>query len=489
VRLGEVNNILFRLETECDVHVIKLDGVEVWPLVRSVLWTHLSSTDKNSKFSVLSQYSARELISAVAARLTALSRINIFSQKFLSSIRHVEVVFIGRTNHLTKVVGSRAWYDRVLDPIQDIVSSLKKTEKFVIGIHKSGKLATRSRKLNLYKLHMTSMIQGLETSGLMSKLEETGMNPLKIKSEIERASQDFLSGSIIFQKYLDARPDVQYIFVSVWYSYDMMGLIFAARQRSICVIDVQHGAEYAQHGMYSNMQHHRLNPTKLVPNLFWTWGQFSGSVAQATFSHGKGDDVAIVGGYPWHEFRDEILKSARTVEFRKHNSIMKKRILVSLQPPTLSSNSRIPKFVQEFMQSDASNDFQINFRVHPNDRAAAEEVRSLGSISSRAEYWFSDTSQDLVSTLRQSDFHITAFSSVCYDAMSCGVPSLLYGQEAIEYYKDEIASKVFMWTEGNLIDLLRFLNSPENNVYGFEKYFESSLSLSRKAVLNIFAHS
>jgi hypothetical protein len=268
----------------------------------------------------------------------------------------------------------------------------------------------------------------------------------------------------------------------VWYSLDSLGIIAAAHQREIQVIDIQHGGE--MHGMYAGWSCIPENGYELLPDIFWCWGDQSVNRIQ----HGmkKSSKLrTVVGGYPWQEFRQTKMSESLDKRQLKVPTISStKNVLFSLQPLSFDVKKRIPDFVLEFLKLDHP-EIQFKFRRHPNDPDDKEELRQLRKMKLNTQFEIEDSSADLVSTISGSNFHISAFSSVAFECLALGVPSLLFGEQSKVLYDREIQEGVFSWTAGDINDLSKLFDGEIGSKASHKNYISTSLGLARNALLEI----
>ena len=97
---------------------------------------------------------------------------------------------------------------------------------------------------------------------------------------------------------------------------------------------------------------------------------------------------------------------------------------------------------------------------------------------------FDSGKTDLYGLFNEVDFHITRFSSTCFEASLFNVKTLVYGVEAYDLYENEILSGELNWTKGDVNDLNAFLtNSVSNKTAAAQsRYIQSSIELTRSCL-------
>ena len=121
-------------------------------------------------------------------------------------------------------------------------------------------------------------------------------------------------------------------------------------------------------------------------------------------------------------------------------------ILVTLQNREGVNIEPIPNFLFEFLEEQQGL-FYFLFRCHPNDKnGEAYCKKRLKSIDIKSYEIISGVS-DLYENFLESDLHVTAYSTCCYEANLFGVRTLLFGEDSKEIYSDEIKEGEFDWIE------------------------------------------
>ena len=107
----------------------------------------------------------------------------------------------------------------------------------------------------------------------------------------------------------------------------------------------------------------------------------------------------------------------------------------------------------------------------------------------KTQFEIEDSSADLVSTISGSNFHITAFSSVAFECLAQGIPSLLFGEQSKVLYDREIQEGVFSWTAGDVNDLFKLFDVKIASNASHRDYISTSLELARNALQGIIHDS
>ena len=480
MKLTEVKIILEEIEERCDVNSITINGVKAWPLIRSILWSEFTKAHIQKKSVIGSQYS---LIQRIEFLLDKLGLIYLLTKITPTVVdRKSEVLFIGRAQHRVRIKGIRKCFDRIMDPLVYLTGTGVVIKSFTLGIPKLRNSYNPTERIRPRRSVPELKILGLEESGLPAYLGQLNVSMDSFLSSVRLGVKAFSKSYVMGCDLLSKVPNTKRIFLSVWYSLDSLGVIAAAHQHDIQVIDIQHGGE--MHGMYAGWSCIPENGYELLPDVFWCWGDES--VHRIQYGMKKSSKhQTIVGGYPWQEFRQtKMSESIDKSQLTMPTASSKKVVLFSLQPLSFDVQKRIPDFVLNFLKLDHS-DIHFKFRRHPNDPDDKEELRQLRKLKLKTQFEIEDSSADLVSTISGSNFHISAFSSVAFECLALGVPSLLFGEQSKVLYDREIQEGVFSWTTGAVNDLSKFFEGEIGSKGPHKNYISTSLELARNALLEV----
>ena len=276
-----------------------------------------------------------------------------------------------------------------------------------------------------------------------------------------------------FLKIFKKNKNISKLFFDGWYSPDYMGVISAANLLSIDTIDIQHGKQGKYQGMYSWWTKIPNNQYELMPKFFWMWGKES--IKNMNESNKYMNENSLINfGYPWINFFKTKFKPIR-------KSDSENIILFSLQPPVGMHYEPIPNFILDYLKYNSKKIIKINFRIHPNWHNWKEYCHNrLLEIDSN-KYFFTDNQTDLYTSLIAASHHITAFSSVCYEARLFKKPTLLFGEESKIIYKEKIKKGIFDWVDSNanIEEFMKWLNKNKYNSINIkDDYIDTSDKIS-----------
>ena len=476
MRPNEIKECFRKIEQDANVNGISLMGICAWPLIRSVLYSEFSKSpnlNDKSKLSSLRKLLEQSFYYGINAIIT-------FVRKYIANKNSgpVEILAFGHSPHYTKVNGQKHRSDRIMEPVVSLLED-GSYRKYVIGTLPIGRYKDNFLSFRRRSSGKNEMLQGLTESGLLRVLEQYDLDKHGFDVIMSKAIGVFLDSYERTKEILEEILYVKTIFLSVWYAPIVMGITAAAKDKSIRVVDVQHGAEISGHAMYCDWTQVTASGYQMVPNIFWSWDENFKRTINESFSRNI-NHLAMSNCPTWLNFRMEQLSHTNFFNnIKDENVSYKYRLLYTLQPPCFDTSNRIPSFLIEFLEQD-NPDVLVSIRRHPNDPGDITELSSFQNRKFSTAYSVISSSEDLVQSLCFSTHHLTRFSSVCYEAEHLGVPSLLFGPESYEFYTTEIQSSRFRWTPGNSADLYSFL---KETTVGRAKLATMSESLEQIQIL------
>ncbi len=437
--------LILQIEDLYNINIFSWKGLGTWPLIRKIIWFRLISASHSHKYKNVKH----EL--KVGSKI--LSLFSIFKKTKINY--ESKRIFFSRPEYLQEV-GGQKFVDRIVDPIIEL-SELKKTSKYYF------RKIPRDKKMIISHYEMTNKLSytyiyidknQISILNQIAKLIQIDNLELEkeYRKELHTLSQWFNSA----KKLLFKHKSLTEIYVTCWYTTETMGICAAAKLLGIQTIDIQHGKQGQYQAMYSGWTKIPEGGYDLMPNKFWCWGKPSCDHILKHSPHRK-YHIPFVGGFPWIDYYK---KNIMIEDSTQSNNI---RVLMTLQPPQGDNLERIPDFILRFLSSEHAENIHFIFRLHPNDSHGFSYCLDRLKLITANTYTIDVGKRNLYDLFSESTHHITAYSSCSYEAFHFGIPTLLYGSESKEIYKQEIEEKVFSWTNSNIDDLINWLNSKSSN--------------------------
>jgi hypothetical protein len=266
-------------------------------------------------------------------------------------------------------------------------------------------------------------IEGLKY--FFNGISSESMLPATFRSKVENKILSIICWRFVFD-YLVSFRSTKCVFVLCYYSPWIYGLTLSAKNRSIRVIDMQHGTQSEFHSAYSGFAQFPSSGFNTVPSMFWTWDKSSFKNINQWINYERGHSV-ILGGNPWIEF----LLRKRT-DFQ-----LTKVILYTLQPVGPILDDYIVESIRATPQ-----EFEWWLRLHPRQLDQFERLKSFleeRGISKRVEL-AKALEVPLPVILMRAALHVSKYSGSIIEAAQLGVKSIVLGELGASIFVSEIES-------------------------------------------------
>ena len=489
------------LERDADVNGLMYKDLCIWPLARLQLWARLSgpvvrdSVTVNKPSGEHNERGARRSTGLVNLCKKTLVCLGLRHRhwKGLKSLRQrgrSDVLLLSRTVDHSDVVKDKS-YDRHIDPMKEFIDAdytNLKIELVPDGQPGAPRYYEPEYVHGTYYEYRQSVLQDI-TSWRDVQIEGyqelnaivrdcTGLDSLDCNELIQRAERVLIYRDLFNDILRAVRPSA--VFLVCYYYPEAMGLLCAARRLGIKTVDMQHGKQGKYHGMYTHWTKVPEQGYELLPDYFWLWGEESKENIMKWMPR-ESPHRAIVGGNRWlsdwirgkHDDGDVAEK-----RFYEQLSSYDRVILVSLQPV----KEPLPELLLEAMKASPKT-WKWLVRLHPYRKhlmaMIAKRVDAMGATVEIEKA----TDLPLYALLRRSHYHVTAWSSVCYEALSFQVHTVIMDRTGRDLYKDYIRDGLFSYAESGqeIIEVMQ--KNPR--AFPFDEpiaYIETSDSIAREAV-------
>ena len=441
----EAYKAIIKIENSINTSSFTLDGFNTWPILRMVLWSKLTSNDVNieSQNYIVKTYN---LIKGIVSKI-------FYSYKRVKFKEDSEKIFFSRPVYLQKLDKDK-YVDRIVDPVMDLfAASYNLTKYYFTQIPKEKKLVNDYFNFNPHA-SFRSIKLSQKQRDIIDDIETLLNNEsLDLINNYKHDLHKFITWYTSAKRLLKKHNNLKEVYLACWYFPDMMGICAAASELGIKTIDIQHGKQGKYQAMYSGWTKIPEEGYDLMPDSFWCWGQPSCDHILASSPNRK-KHIPFIGGYPWVDYYK---KNSPSIKLKTNHA--KTIVLLTMQAPLASSKERIPEFIIKFLLSKDIEDLEFIFRLHPNDEKGLNYCKERLKVINPSLYSIDDGSVNLYDLMKVATHHITAYSSCCYEASLFNVPTLLYGDESKEIYKEDIDNEVFTWINSNSDDLTNWLYS------------------------------
>jgi hypothetical protein len=418
----ELIEIISRLEQKYPVEKWKVESMDVWPLIKIVLffeaYKKVESIGFQDKILRVQNFFGRE-ISSVKNKIK--SKIKVDKEHISVDVtdehkmNEIDLFFSSAVTYRSEY--NHQSFSRYFDPLMDKAELLgKKALLFEYANYDSSNVYKKHRVINAVKKykHFQSVIpkSAIDFSRLPQfhqLIREFPVSSFVLKLKIVRAIKQTLIWEMLWTDQLQ-KTKPQIAMGICYYNWAMFGLKLACEKCSIPFIDMQHGGQGVLHPSYTfSKKNAHLN---LLPDYFWLWDKASADhIAQWI----DNKDRVILNGNSWHEFLAEMVGTATN-----NYSVEEKKIIVY----TLQTGLLIPEFLLEAIRTTPDN-FIWYIRFHPrmtkserkniNKKLNSSVVKGMVNLSNA-------NTEPLPLLLSKAWVHLSAYSGSITEAALREVP-------------------------------------------------------------------
>lgn len=440
---GDTVEALRGLEAAFGVSEWSVDGVHVWPILRTQLAAKMMATGRPAPSPVpaLGGWSVKRTVEAARAGRQ-------FFADAVADVPHhaADVVFLGRPTN-RQWLGDR-WVDRFFDPIADVLAEQGLSTlhleyrashtRYRTPRHRPSlairpavirQLASAAvrlpRRTNVQLDGYRALARAVaKTHGV--RIGGPAWLALRAKAVLQVASH---FGDILER----VRPRA--VMCTCYYSLVSMALSLAASRAGIRSIDIQHGVTH-RNPAYDGWTRFPAGGYALLPRRFWCWTDEDAAPIGRWPEDSRPHHRAFVGGQPWAA----LWQSDHPMTARYLDEIAGMRgdglnVLI-----TLTWSSGWSRALQRILH-EAPRSWRWWIRLHPIMEAERPAVRRWCAQHAPGRAFVDQpTDLPLPLLLQKADVHLTHNSTVVQEATAAGTPSVLIDRHGLDVYTDELGS-------------------------------------------------
>ncbi|OHB08229.1 MAG: hypothetical protein A3I19_01885 [Candidatus Zambryskibacteria bacterium RIFCSPLOWO2_02_FULL_38_13] len=438
----EIIRILNNIEDNVPISKIEYKNLKIWPIIRLEMWKILYSRFKNSGEEPAKKKNLIEKI---------VEKVNIYVGFILYKLnpnkyKETDVVFlIARLERTIQV--ENKYFSRFSNSLQEILKE--------VGVD-SVTLDLSSKKKPVWG--NTYFIDREKIFSLKQKVEIQNWEKLEKYLENNfpniKLNKDFIINNIeatleyekIFERILK-KINPKVCFLECYYHPTGWGYIRACRKLNIKTVEVQHGE---QHGLYRAWNNIPAGGYDIMPHLWWCWGEESAREINKWSEAVYPEHQAFVGGNPW--ISRFVSNTNKDTGDKKRSS---KNILIALP------NKDFPiQYILEAVRGSPAN-WHWQVRLHPMrikdpiiKEKTLKEFAWTGNSNIEVE---KSSSMPLFDILLNTDFLITPWSTVAYEALVFEVHPIITDTESIDVFGAYAKNGLFSFanTSEKILEILR----------------------------------
>lgn len=456
--------LLVKIEDHVDVNMLLYHGVRVWPVLRLQIWKELLR--QSLPFGEKEEKQAAQIPMTRIKRFSAWNRLRHLLAEQIQwralAKYQSEFLFFSNPKHYRFELEGKP-YNYLLDPWIQFIQSDYRCRKVEISGGESGLTQSRfvsSLLLNEYLHASTSASAGIDCLPELNKaLDELGLSIYLAEDKLVPILNIMESRTIYYKKILlCVRPKV--VCLVNYYDEKNLPLVRACRNLGIKIVDIQHGKQGKYHGMYNHWTRIPENGYEFLPDFFWVWGEESRTNILRGRSVGTFHHMPLVGGNLWLlKWKNSGWYVESEEERQFGNRLLKKDkvILFSAQP----IGQPIPGQVLDAMKKSPPGWLWL-IRLHPAQIANEEKIADFLSEAGVSQFEIEQATRlPLYPLLKKSHYHITCWSTVCYEALVFDVPTSIVHENGKVLYQDYISNGLFLYADSG-IDLLNQIEQCKN---------------------------
>src|SRR5262245_32950379 len=422
-----------RAESDLALFEPAIHDYSLWPALRFSAWQLVSGVRTGTAAG------RSRVVQRRAERLLGLATYGLWSlaQRRRLRRKHFEFAFVSQESH--RVATPRGWWDLYLDDIAEhssLAGRVLRIERRDFPIARRRTVAARHLFEDLQRLEggMARSRAAMNVADaacdiFFQRLRECDA-ALSTEAETRLRSYARLSASRFHDElswydrfWSEFRPAV----VALIDAYNQHGLVAAAKQNGIPVVEFQHGNIHPDHPGYiwfATAQEVRARLA--IPDRIATFGSYWSDVLLQEGFWSR-DEVPAVGSVR--------IDRVRSAPRRHEGSTL--RILFTSQ---FATRSRTIPLLVEFigLAGQGHLDYTLAIKVHRGERNLMHEYEALCALSPRVSV-VSPYADDTLAMIAAADVHVSAWSTCHYEAVALGTPTIVLvfpGPDRVEGLKE-----------------------------------------------------
>ena len=433
-----------KLEQDFDVNKIEYKKIKLWPIIRAYIYgkhVFCNKKEPEPQKTYKSWFRLKKNLFHHTKATKDLLRKSKFSQ-------NIDYLFVGRTfDHTDKLIGKP--YSRHTDPYYEVFAEKFNCTKIEVG---------ESQPRFIRTIFLPFWIAQFETPKI--KLRSSY---IEILSEIYNSSFEDEELSIFLNYLYERISRVCYlskifnlllrkinpkkVFIVCYHDEISSAVILACHKLRIPTIEIQHGQQGIYNSLYCRWRKIPENGYSLLPSFIWMWGEDSKKNFLMNRKNERVKPVPFVGGNLWLKkcINSDIPNiSEELYSFKKQFNT----IVTVITTPMNNLDELIASFVTEIIKSNLPNIGWV-IRLHPNQTKDFEDIRQFLQEKLICQNFFLEKPEhsSLYGLLKISNYLITKWSSVAYEALSFYINPIITDQNGKVLFSEKIKTGVFNYAE------------------------------------------
>jgi hypothetical protein len=454
---GQALDLLNAIEARIPVASWRVNGIQVWPIVRTRLYFSLVLGSRRP----LSASSRLSRVFGPLTRAWATSTSAVLAREVDAAAndradRPADIVFLANSADRTRV--GEQWFDKVCGPVaaeagaaglRTLLLERTPSHRYMVPRHEPSVLI--QPLLDRIALQATAVAgvtvpRSIELEGFAdahAMLRDAGCGEaMPSRAELRRWIERIEQSAAYFGRVL-SETQARLAFVSNYFDIAGMAFVLACRRAGLRVVELQHAVQSALHAAYGRWHQVPEGGYELLPSVFWSWTQEDVEAIRQWSDAVPDHHSAILGGNGWAaawaadsrlaSFRDGY---ANRIALLKQQYAGTLDVLATFQEP-LYGEAEIRALLAAVRES--AGRWRWWLRSHPTaEPGLLENWVAAHGIAHAIVAPASDI--PLQALLSQVDVHVTHSSSSVAEAADLGVPSVVISEYGRELHSGHVAS-------------------------------------------------
>lgn len=442
--------MLVEIEARFDVNSLRYKDMLVWPVIRLELWIEL-----------LSQPSVKARRQSSNLRKTphrpgVIRRLQLLFLRFKYWVEHkiqiaslkreqADILFFSGAELHRFMLGDK-FYNFYMDPWIEFAQQYYSCIKVEINTKSSRKI--QPRVIPPVMLDFLPPPRRPQDNGNISNFEmltevmELVTNGVQLSEQAIITKLNYIESYTAFFEDLLRALKPKAVFLICFYDIINMALIKTCKKLGVVSVDLQHGKQGKYHGLYTHWMKLPERGYDFLPDYFWNWGDESRSNINQRSPVDIQHHLPLVGGNLWlnkWKLDDWYVENEEEKKFYARLAKLEKVILYSAQPIDVP----FPPHVLEAMRASPETWLWL-IRLHPGQKGEQENIQKTLEASGVCCFEISQAiSLPLYALLKRCDYHVTCWSTVCYEALVFNVPTSIVHENGRIFYQEYIAKGIF----------------------------------------------
>ena len=424
--IEELNNLIHKVQQNEQIHKHLYLNVPLWSIIKAPLYGVLlnkiggvkidSPSDKILKKTTITN----SLYRLIKAKLTLLIKsktyysqfdgimfVNVIAKKNIDNkiVFNFSDIIINETNNIKYLlIHNDKGYDYSIE-LKHKPTFYSSPFRFppIIYISKSDKKKFKELVATLEKALKEELYKEDYPEGTAQFIIEN-LYHKKVISHLYNFEKEYKRFSKFLNKYTPK-------FIYLTNSQSHAGIILAAKQNKIPIIELQHGLFTPTHRVYDWPQSYR-NKLNLIPDYFFVWGDYWKQVLLKQENYWRENAIISVGNPSFDSFREIFFE-------KKNNKNTKNRVLITsnyLVAEQLSSF--LMDFFEKFYSQLLERGYVFNIKLHITEHIHSnyEEInRKFNKIAQIV-----DRGVSFADALNQNEYLLSTFSVTLFESVALG---------------------------------------------------------------------